>query len=90
MWGIQILLVNAYVLYKSAHFLIWKTEGKKCSPRMIFEGTLLLHGLDAKRRGMKINGTFQQKKMKEAIKQGGLIGHLRAVLSLFLQARDEE
>ena len=25
MWGLQVLLVNAYVLYRSAHLLIWKT-----------------------------------------------------------------
>jgi hypothetical protein len=29
MWGVQVLLVNAYVLYRSAHLLIWKTEKKK-------------------------------------------------------------
>jgi hypothetical protein len=29
MWGVQILLVNAYILYKSAHLQIWKTEKKK-------------------------------------------------------------
>ena len=28
MWGIQLLLVNAYVLYKTAHLLIWKRQKK--------------------------------------------------------------
>ena len=28
MWGVQVLLVNAYVLYKSAHLLVWKTPKK--------------------------------------------------------------
>jgi hypothetical protein len=29
MWGLQVLLVNAYILYRSAHLLIWKTNKKK-------------------------------------------------------------
>jgi len=29
MWGLQVLLVNAYLLYRSAHIIIWKTERKK-------------------------------------------------------------
>ena len=29
MWGVQVLLVNAYVLYRTAHSIIWKTEKKK-------------------------------------------------------------
>jgi hypothetical protein len=32
MCGVQILLVNAYMLYKSAHLLIWKTEKKGAFP----------------------------------------------------------
>ena len=28
MWGVQVLLVNAYMLYKSAHLFIWKTPAK--------------------------------------------------------------
>jgi hypothetical protein len=28
MWGVQVLLVNAYVLYRTAHCIIWKTEKK--------------------------------------------------------------
>ena len=28
MWEVQVLLVNAYVLYNSAHLLIWKTPKK--------------------------------------------------------------
>ena len=28
MWGLQVLLVNAFVLYRTAHCLIWKTEKK--------------------------------------------------------------
>ena len=29
MRGVQVLLVNAYVLYRTAHSIIWKTEKKK-------------------------------------------------------------
>ncbi len=28
MWGVQVLLVNAYVLYWTAHSIIWKTDKK--------------------------------------------------------------
>jgi hypothetical protein len=28
MWGVQVLLVNAYVLYRTAHSIIWKTDKK--------------------------------------------------------------
>jgi hypothetical protein len=29
MWGLQVLLINAYVLYRTAHQFIWKTDKKK-------------------------------------------------------------
>ena len=28
MWGVQVLLVNAYVLYRTAHCIVWKTDKK--------------------------------------------------------------
>jgi hypothetical protein len=28
MWGVQVLLVNAYVLYRTAHSIMWKTDKK--------------------------------------------------------------
>jgi hypothetical protein len=29
MWGLETLLVNAYILYKETHRLVWKTSSKK-------------------------------------------------------------
>ena len=28
MWGLQVLIVNAYVLHRSAHIVIWKMDKK--------------------------------------------------------------
>jgi hypothetical protein len=28
MWGVQLLLVNAYVLYRTAHLYMWKKNKK--------------------------------------------------------------
>jgi len=29
MWGVETLLVNAFVLYRETHLLMWKTQKKK-------------------------------------------------------------
>lgn len=42
MWGVQILLVNAYILYKSAHLQIWKTEKKKLLSQYDFRREIVL------------------------------------------------
>ena len=28
MWGVQLLLVNAYILYKTTHLIMWKKDKK--------------------------------------------------------------
>ena len=42
MWGVQVLLVNAYVLYKSAHLLIWKTPKKDIMSQYHFRKSIVL------------------------------------------------
>ncbi len=42
MWGIQILLLNAYVLYKSAYLLIWKTYKKRIFSLYDFQKQIVL------------------------------------------------
>jgi hypothetical protein len=42
MWGLQVLLVNAYVLYRSAHLLIWKTDKTKLLTQYEFRKSIVL------------------------------------------------
>jgi hypothetical protein len=42
MWGVQVLLVNAYVLYKSAHLLVWKTPKKDILSQHDFQKSIVL------------------------------------------------
>jgi hypothetical protein len=42
MWGVQLLLVNAYVLYKKSHLLIWKTQKSKLLTQYEFRKSIVL------------------------------------------------
>ncbi len=42
MWGVQLLLVNAYVLYKTFHLLIWKTAKIKLLSQFEFQKAIVL------------------------------------------------
>ncbi len=42
MWGVQLLLVYSYVLYKTAHLLIWKTPKKKILSQYDFWKSIVL------------------------------------------------
>ena len=45
MWGVQVLLVNAFILYKSAHLLIWKTPAKLVLSQYDFRRAIVLKWL---------------------------------------------
>jgi len=42
MWGVQLLLVNTYVMYKTAHLLIWKTSKKEKLSQYDFGKSIVL------------------------------------------------
>ena len=42
MWGVQLLLVNAYVLYKTSHLLIWKADKSKILSQYDFRKSIVL------------------------------------------------
>ena len=42
MWGVQVLLVNAFILYRSAHTLIWKTDKKNILGQYEFRRSIAL------------------------------------------------
>jgi len=46
MWGLQVLLVNAYLLYRSAHIIIWKTERKKILDQYKFREEIIKSWMD--------------------------------------------
>jgi len=48
MWGVQVLLTNAYVLYKSTHLLLWKTPRKNILSQYNFRKQVALAWLDEK------------------------------------------
>jgi hypothetical protein len=46
MWGLQVLLVNAYLLYRSAHIIIWKTEREKILDQYKFREEIIKSWMD--------------------------------------------
>jgi len=46
LWGLQVLLVNAYVLYKHAHIYIWKTKPSQILTHFQFRRLVALHWLN--------------------------------------------
>ena len=48
MWGVQLLLVNAYVLYKTAHLLIWHKDKNTIMSQYKFCKSIVLSWLDSK------------------------------------------
>jgi hypothetical protein len=42
MWGVQLLLVNAYVLYKTAHLYLWKKNKRSIMGQHEFQPQLAL------------------------------------------------
>ncbi len=58
MWGLQVLLVYAYVLYRTAHLLIWKTEKKRILSQYQFREEIVKAWLD----GENSDNEFQRKR----------------------------
>ena len=46
MWGVQVLLVNSYILYKTAHLLIWKPPQKNVLSQYDFHHAIVLIWLE--------------------------------------------
>jgi hypothetical protein len=51
MWGVQVLLTNAYVLYKTANIHIWKTPAKKLLSQYEFRKMIALAWISSERYG---------------------------------------
>ena len=45
MWGVQVLLVNAFILYKTLHLFIWKREKKQVLSQYEFRCQVVLEWL---------------------------------------------
>ena len=45
MWGVQVLLVNAFILYKTSHLFIWKREKKQVLSQYEFHCQVVLEWL---------------------------------------------
>lgn len=50
MWGVQVLWVNPFILYKSAHLLIWKTPAKLVLSQYDFRRAIVLKWLGVERQ----------------------------------------
>jgi hypothetical protein len=46
LWGLQVLCVNAYVLYQHAHLYIWKSKKSRLLTHYEFQKLIALHWLD--------------------------------------------
>jgi hypothetical protein len=46
MWGLQVLLVNVYALYHSAHIIIWKTDKKNILDQYKFREEIVKSWMD--------------------------------------------
>jgi len=57
MWGVQVLLVNSYILYKTAHLLIWKTPKKNVLSQYDFRHAIVL-------RWFEVDGQNESTKRK--------------------------
>ena len=48
MWGVQLLLVNAYILYKMTHLIMWKKDKKSLMSHYDFRHQIALAWLLSK------------------------------------------
>jgi hypothetical protein len=46
LWGVQVLLVNAYILYKHAHLYIWKTKASRLLTHYEFQKMVALNWIN--------------------------------------------
>lgn len=53
LWGLQVLCVNAYVLYKHAHLYIWKSKKSRLLTHYEFQKLIALHWLDPEQYPVK-------------------------------------
>ncbi len=49
MWGVETLLVNAFVLYRETHLLMWKTQQKKLLSHFQFRKNIALYWITGKK-----------------------------------------
>jgi hypothetical protein len=64
MWGLQVLLVNAFVLYRTAHHLIWKTEKKLILSHYEFREAIVKSWIDGD--DDKENDSQKKRKLMES------------------------
>ncbi len=55
MWGLETLLVNAFVLYRETHQLVWKTQKKKMFTHFQFCKAVALSWLTGKKASSELN-----------------------------------
>jgi len=68
MWGLQVLLVNTYILYRTTHLLTWKKAEKLCYPTMNFCVSWFLSGLDFPVKSTMIPCWLKSKRAKSKSK----------------------
>jgi hypothetical protein len=60
MWAMQVLLVNSYILYRSAYLYIWKKDKKEVMSQYEFRKQIILNWLDAE--SLTLNNKPQKRK----------------------------
>jgi len=67
MWGDQVLLVNAYVLYRSTHTLMWKTNKKNSMNQYEFRRSIALEWIGGNDPGGNRSSTTFRKRKSDDI-----------------------
>ncbi len=61
LWGVQVLLVNAYILYKHAHIYIWKTKPSQILTHFQFRRLVALHWLNPAHHPINTDGNKRKR-----------------------------
>jgi len=71
MWGVQVLLVNSYILYKTAHLLIWKPPPKNVLSQYDFRHAIVLRWFEVDRQNVSDTNSGCKRKRPDAASVSG-------------------
>jgi len=69
MWGVEVLLVNAYVLYRTAHLYIWKIEKKNILEQYAFREAIVIVWMGYNSKDADKHLTNERKRKKDEAPQ---------------------
>jgi hypothetical protein len=67
MWGLETILVNAFVLYRETHRLVWKTQKKRMLTHFQFRKAVALSWLTGKKVSSELNEFTNARKRTSSV-----------------------